>query len=252
MSDIVVPVGTEQKLPRIKKTDWIYYWLFHPVFWLPLWVTPNHVSYLRIVICIPTGLMIYFSYSKPAGILFILAALMDGLDGAMARIRNQVSDFGKLLDPLADKILNITSYLAFLPYVKAGTYIWFTLPIVTIDTVLAFVATTKYLIHFYLPNLPQIHWLRSWFDPQIILDYVQVEETGANSYGKAKMVVQVVNLSAMMLFDPNADYFVFESLKLPAGLVMYDFFVPLFIASIVLGVLSLWGHLKVVHIKQPA
>ena len=37
--------------------------------------------------------------------MFALAALTDGLDGYIARRRGQVTTFGKLMDPLADKLL---------------------------------------------------------------------------------------------------------------------------------------------------
>lgn len=247
MSQPAEVIEIEKKRPKIKKTDWIYYWLFRPVFWLPRRFNPNHISYLRMIICIPIYQLLTLHKFPQAAALFILAALMDGLDGSMARIRDQESEPGKLLDPIADKMLNITSYLAFSSYVKSGTYVWFTGLIVTFDTILAFVATNKYLISYYLPGLAPNHWLRNWFNPKDIMDYIKVDSTGANNFGKTKMVLQIISLSAMMLFDPNATYFITEYLTLPWHWIMYDIFQPLLAACVIFGFLSLWGHIKVVH-----
>lgn len=47
-----------------------------------------------------------------AGVLFILAIATDGIDGAIARRRNLVTDLGKLLDPIADKVLTGAALVA--------------------------------------------------------------------------------------------------------------------------------------------
>ncbi len=57
----------------------------------------------------PFGTGSYYStihlYFLLAGIFFVLAAITDWLDGFIARKKNWVSDFGKLWDPIADKVL---------------------------------------------------------------------------------------------------------------------------------------------------
>ena len=46
-------------------------------------------------------------------IIFIAAALSDYLDGRIAQKRNLITDFGKLMDPIADKILVLAAFIAF-------------------------------------------------------------------------------------------------------------------------------------------
>lgn len=56
-------------------------------------------------------------------IIFIIASLTDKLDGYIARSRNQITTFGKFLDPIADKILVIVAMLILLEAGKIPSWI---------------------------------------------------------------------------------------------------------------------------------
>lgn len=71
--------------------------------------TPNKLTILR-VIMVPFFIMFFLYDFVPysnilAIVLFVVAFLTDWLDGRLARKNNQVTNFGKIMDPLADKVL---------------------------------------------------------------------------------------------------------------------------------------------------
>lgn len=74
-----------------------------------VWTIPNILTIFRLFM---VGIMIYFFFlgnSLAAFIVYVTAALTDVLDGYIARKYNQVSNFGKLFDPMADKLLSIAA-----------------------------------------------------------------------------------------------------------------------------------------------
>jgi cardiolipin synthase len=72
---------------------------------------PNLLTLTRILL-LPffVATLIYDQYQY-ALIIFIAASVTDILDGFIARITNQITDFGKILDPVADKFFLVTSFI---------------------------------------------------------------------------------------------------------------------------------------------
>lgn len=72
---------------------------------------PNILTLMRILL---TPLLVWFLLNgclTPALAVFLVAGLTDGLDGLIARLFNQKSKLGAYLDPLADKLLLVSSFI---------------------------------------------------------------------------------------------------------------------------------------------
>lgn len=80
--------------------------------------TPNKLTVLRLIL-VPVFIIFYLVDVIPyhyilSFLVFVIASLTDLLDGHLARKNNQVTTFGKFLDPLADKVLVISALVCFI------------------------------------------------------------------------------------------------------------------------------------------
>ncbi|MDR2354669.1 MAG: CDP-diacylglycerol--glycerol-3-phosphate 3-phosphatidyltransferase [Clostridiales Family XIII bacterium] len=74
---------------------------------------PNRLTVLRILL-IPVFIVVLMrGHAVAAAVLFAAASLTDALDGYLARKYDLVSNFGKLMDPLADKLLVVSAFACF-------------------------------------------------------------------------------------------------------------------------------------------
>ena len=77
---------------------------------------PNAITTLRIVLA-PVIAILLFQPSVGSRLVamgvFLVAALSDLVDGALARQRGEITDFGKLVDPIADKLLLVATLVPF-------------------------------------------------------------------------------------------------------------------------------------------
>ena len=72
-----------------------------------IWNLPNILTMLRLVLIPVFAGLFLAGYEKWALAVFIIASITDYLDGYLARKNNQITAFGKLMDPLADKFMVI-------------------------------------------------------------------------------------------------------------------------------------------------
>ena len=94
---------------------------------------PNYLSFFRILL-IPLFLVLYASEKTAAALsVLLLSGFTDILDGQIARRFDMVSEFGKLLDPLADKLTQGALLVCLLP--KDGRLLIITLLFAATETV---------------------------------------------------------------------------------------------------------------------
>ena len=72
----------------------------------PRWMTPNFVSLIRLLGTAWVVFLILDNQLIWGIIVYALLAFTDAIDGSLARTRHQITNFGMLFDPLADKVLN--------------------------------------------------------------------------------------------------------------------------------------------------
>ncbi|MEZ3435644.1 MAG: CDP-diacylglycerol--glycerol-3-phosphate 3-phosphatidyltransferase [Lachnospiraceae bacterium] len=101
---------------------------------------PNKLTVLRIIM---VPFFVFFMLTDTGGaankwialVLFCAASLTDMLDGKIARARNLVTNFGKFMDPLADKLLVCSAMICMIPSGKLSA--WFVIVIIAREFIIS-------------------------------------------------------------------------------------------------------------------
>jgi CDP-diacylglycerol--glycerol-3-phosphate 3-phosphatidyltransferase len=138
---------------------------------------PNALTMLRIV-AVPVIVVALLEETPNGDVIaaavFSLAAVTDGLDGYIARRRSQVTTFGKLMDPLADKLLVVAALIA----------------LVSLDRLAAWVAMVIIARELAVTGLRALAAERG-------------AVISASWLGKLKTAVQVAAIVALIVWDPT-------------------------------------------------
>lgn len=73
-----------------------------------VWTVPNALSFIRILIVPAFAVLFVKGKTIASATLLLVSGLSDFIDGKIARRFNQVSELGKMLDPIADKLTQVT------------------------------------------------------------------------------------------------------------------------------------------------
>jgi cardiolipin synthase len=117
---------------------------------------PNFLTLIRII-AIPFFLVLLASHLYlDALAVFIIGGLTDALDGAVARVMNQKTSLGAYLDPLADKLLVISSFVML--GMIGGLPLWLVVLVVSRDVIILF---GYGMLYFLVGDRPKVQptWL---------------------------------------------------------------------------------------------
>ncbi|MBQ8574544.1 MAG: CDP-diacylglycerol--glycerol-3-phosphate 3-phosphatidyltransferase [Clostridia bacterium] len=183
--------------------------------------TPNKITVFRMFIA-PLFLVIYFLNIEhkmlASALIFALGAITDAIDGRMARKNNIVTNFGKFLDPIADKMLVTAGFLALMQ--DGLCNIWIVMLMLTRE----FAVTSVRLIAA-----------------------AQGVVIPANIGGKIKTVFQMVSLIAIMLIGEVNTVF---SLGLPLAVISNVLLGITAAISVVSGLVYIFDSRKVIDFKS--
>ena len=168
---------------------------------------PNALTSLRLLLAIPICIFIYQGDELFALLLFIFAGISDGFDGYLARKFSWESEFGKLLDPLADKCLILSTLLA-LAYVQLLP-IWL-VSILLVRDALAVMGSMLYLMLFEGRNPESNRWGKHFTGWTIALFIITLLQGSLNSYFMLFSLLYAIAIAGVLIFTALSVFYYFK------------------------------------------
>lgn len=179
---------------------------------------PNKLTIFRIILVPIMAIIPFFNFDIKwivIDIIFILASITDKLDGYIARSKNQITTFGKFLDPIADKIVVIAAMIMLVEFGHLPAWI----PIIVIFR--------EFIVSGY----------------RLVAVQKEGNVIAASIWGKMKTVTQMVAV-ILAFVDPNPYGTIFNG-----NLTGYAFGINLLVTlmmsvSVVATIFSGWEYVK--------
>lgn len=192
--------------------------------------TPNKLTLGRIIATPVFMMTMLFDFPGRfivALLLFILASFTDLLDGKIARKKNLITDFGKFLDPLADKMLTTAAYLGFI-CVYGGEPVY-----------CAQITAITFIVLFREFAVSSIRLVVVSSGGKVI---------AANMWGKAKTVSQMLGITASLTIFAAKDIFpALESFDCVFNIIIIALFWISAVLCIISGIIYLNGSKQYIN-----
>jgi len=111
--------STEQRKPSFTDKMRVWFrWYLNPIagFFNKLGIRPNTVTLFGLAGTVGVAVLIALGHMTWAGILLLIMGPVDAMDGALARLRNEVSDWGAFVDSVTDRYSELFIFLGFSIY----------------------------------------------------------------------------------------------------------------------------------------
>ena len=188
---------------------------------------PNKLTVLRVILVpifilvayigIPGAILGISNTFWVMNIIFIIASITDKLDGSIARKHNLVTDFGKFLDPIADKILVLSALIMLVEFGKIPAWI----PII--------VLSREFLVSGY----------------RLIAAQSSGKVIAANIWGKIKTVTQMIAIILIFIDQYNFFDFIAKHGEMNIFAIILNVVSSvLMFVSVIATVFSGWNYLK--------